>query len=71
MAHNLLPLIPKGDNNKLKGGNMKIRITYKISNNVIGEKNLEIKKFMDLIRILYFNNNLISYFIINQENERK
>ena len=46
---------------------MKIRITYKISNNLIGEKNLRIKKFLDLIRLIYAHDNVISYFIINDE----
>ena len=45
---------------------MKIRITYKISNNLIGEKNLDIKKFLDLIRLIYSNENVISYFIIEK-----
>ncbi len=45
---------------------MKIRITYKISNNLIGEKNLDIKKFLDLIRLIYSNENVISYFIIDK-----
>ena len=46
---------------------MKIRITYKISNNLIGEKNLQITKFLDLIRLIYSQNNVISYFIVNDE----
>ena len=46
---------------------MKIRITYKISNELIGEKNLQITKFLDLIRLIYSHNNLISYFIVNDE----
>lgn len=46
---------------------MKIRITYKISNDLIGEKNLHIKKFLDLIRLIYSHNNVISYFIINDD----
>ncbi len=50
---------------------MKIRITYKISNDLIGEKNLNIKKFLDLIRLFYSNDNLISYFIINPEEEKR
>ena len=50
---------------------MKIRITYKISNNLIGEKNLTVKKFMDLIRLIYSNDNVISYFIINQNGEKR
>ncbi len=50
---------------------MKIRITYKISNDLIGEKNLNIKKFLDLIRLIYSNDNLISYFIINPEEEKR
>ena len=50
---------------------MKIRITYKISNGLIGERNLNIKKFLDLIRLIYSNNNVISYFIINPDDEKK
>ncbi|MFZ0454320.1 MAG: hypothetical protein WAM24_11255 [Ignavibacteriaceae bacterium] len=46
---------------------MKIRITYKISNDLIGEKNLHITKFLDLIRLIYSQNNVISYFIVNEE----
>ena len=46
---------------------MKIRITYKISNNLIGEKNIQITKFLDLIRLIYSQNNVISYFIINDK----
>ena len=46
---------------------MKIRITYKISNDLIGEKNLQITKFLDLIRLIYSQNNVISYFIVNDE----
>ena len=46
---------------------MKIRITYKISNNLIGEKNIQITKFLDLIRLIYSQNNVISYFIVNDE----
>jgi len=56
---------------KIIGEKMKIRITYKISNNLIGEKNLTVKKFMDLIRLIYSNDNVISYFIINQNGEKK
>ena len=46
---------------------MKIRITYKISNELIGERNLQIKKFLDLIRLIYSYDNVISYFIINDD----
>jgi len=46
---------------------MKIRITYKISNDLIGEKNLRITKFLDLVRLIYSQNNVISYFILNDE----
>jgi hypothetical protein len=56
---------------KIIGEKMKIRITYKISNNLIGEKNLTVKKFMDLIRLIYSNDNVISYFIIDQNGEKK
>jgi hypothetical protein len=50
---------------------MKVRITYKISNSIVGERNLNLKKLVDLIRLVYTNNNLISYVVVNAGEDKK
>lgn len=46
---------------------MKIRITYRISDTIIGERNLYFKKLVELVRLVYSNNNVISYIVVESD----